>query len=123
MKVAPVSADLLIKVALVAAAAGAIWFVYRKAAANLPDLITAFDPTSDQNLAYKGTNAVLDAVISEDGPGRNADGSITAGGWAFDILNPGVNARIREMLKPSTSVGKPAPAPSAPMYDPTPGIY
>ncbi len=124
MKIGAVSGDLVIKLALAAAAAGALYYVYKKASGALPGALNYVNPLSDQNAAYQGTNAVLDSLVSEDGPGRNADGSITAGGWWYDIWNPGTNARIRDMLK-GTSTGSPAPTPAAaaPIYDPTPGIY
>lgn len=124
MKVGAVSGDLVVKLALGLAVAGALWYVYRKASGALPGALDYINPMSDQNAAYQGTNAVLDSLVSDDGPGRNADGSITLGGWLYDIWNPGTNARINDMLKP-TPIGSPAPkpAPYTPIYDPTPGIY
>lgn len=124
MKIGAVSGDMVIKLALAAAAAGAIWYVYKKASGALPDALNYVNPLSDKNVAYQGTNAVLDSMVSDDGPGRNADGSITLGGWLFDIFNPSTAAQIKNITKP-TNTGSPAPtlAAAAPMYDPTPGIY
>lgn len=64
------------------------------------------------------------SLVSEDGPGRNADGSVTLGGWLYDVFNPSTAAQIKNITKP-TPLGSPAPTPAAaaPMYDPTPGIY
>lgn len=123
MKIAPVSGDLVVKLALGLAAAGALWYVYKKASGALPGALNYVNPMSDQNLAYQGSNLVLDSLVSEDGPGRNADGSITAGGWWYDIWNPGTNARIREMLKGTPKAPAPNTANTLPLYDSTPGIY
>lgn len=124
MKIGAVSGDLVIKLALAAAAAGALYYVYKKASGALPDALNYVNPLSDQNAAYQGTNAVLDSLVSEDGPGRNADGSVTLGGWLYDVFNPSTAAQIKNITKP-TPLGSPAPTPAAaaPMYDPTPGIY
>lgn len=134
MKVAPVSADLLIKLALGAAVIGvAVWAVRRTTTAlgeaipDLPDfgawassaghaigsaadsassafwaaedwtrdtfanaterrdavlssIGTAVNPASDQNLAYRGVNAL--------GSSLTGDSHFTLGGWLYDLLNP-----------------------------------
>lgn len=110
IKVGAVSGDLLIKLALGAAVVGVAVYGLRKvstwAAPGLGAvgevLSTGLNPASDQNYAYQGTNAVLDTVVSNDGPGRNADGSITLGGWLFDIFNPDTAAAVRDVTSPVT---------------------
>lgn len=90
MKVAPVSADLLIKLALMATAIGGLWYVGRRVAGALPSagaLVQAFNPASDQNLAYTGVNALGNAIVDATGPGRNADGSWTFGGFLYDVTH------------------------------------
>lgn len=96
MKVAPVSADLLIKLALTASVIGVGVMLVRRAAAALPSMpdlpsfetvVQSFNPASDQNLAYSGVNALGNAVVDASGPGRNADGSWTLGGWIYDVTH------------------------------------
>nr|WP_315242846.1 hypothetical protein [uncultured Albidiferax sp.] len=105
MKVAPVSADLLIKLTLIAAAVAGIWYVGKKAtdtvaaaweplsnavisvgeyASEIAPYVTPWNP---QNIVYQGVGSVGGAIVSPTGPGRNADGSWTLGGWLYDI-NP-----------------------------------
>lgn len=52
--------------------AGAIYFIYT----NREKIKSWFNPTSDQNLAYQGTNAALRAVGIEE----------TLGTWAYNFL-------------------------------------
>lgn len=76
-------------VALVAAIsiAGAAYWIYEKFLKDkLPDEHT-FDPTSDKNLAYRGTNAV--------GAALTGDKSFSLGSWLYDITHPGEGAAIR----------------------------
>ena len=93
MKVAPVSADLLIKLGLVAAAGVALLLLLRKVQSSLPsaDSIAAaaqyVNPASNQNVVNQGVSAVGGALVSDTGPGRNADGSWTLGGWLYDITH------------------------------------
>lgn len=48
----------------------------------------AINPTSDKNLAYTGVNAVGGVLVQDEaGPGKNADGSWTFGGWVYDVLH------------------------------------
>lgn len=49
----------------------------------------AINPLNNDNIFYSGVNAVGGAIVDKDnGPGRNADGSWTLGGWLFDITHP-----------------------------------
>jgi hypothetical protein len=49
----------------------------------------AVNPLNNQNVFYSGVNAIGGAIVDKDnGPGRNADGSWTLGGWLYDITHP-----------------------------------
>lgn len=109
MKVSPVSADLLIKLALVAAGAGLVYFAWRKlsnavsgpldslsnaatqafaeAGIVADAVITGVNPASSENIVNRGVTAIGDSIVSPDGYGRNADGSWTLGGWFYDITH------------------------------------
>ena len=98
MKIAPVSGDMDIKLALVAAAAGALYFAFRKVS-NVAggvydsvteiagDVVEAVNPADPDNLVNRGVTAIGSAVVSPTGPGRNADGSWTLGGSLYDITH------------------------------------
>lgn len=92
MKVAPISGDLVVKLALGAAVIGVLYYATTRLQAALPSVQQvkdALDPTSDKNLAYTGVNALGNAVASTDpdAAGRNADGSWTLGGWLYDVTH------------------------------------
>ena len=106
MKFAPVSADLLVKLALLAAGVGlAVYLVRRatgavsegigKALTSASDLVTdvadsvivGTNPVNPANYANRAVTAIGSAVVSDTGPGRNADGSFTVGGWLYDITH------------------------------------
>ena len=103
MKLAPISVDLLLKLALIAGGIGLVVYLVRRAsgavsgavdtvvagAQHVADaVITGVNPTNPQNWAYSGANAVGATVVSDTGPGRNADGSWTVGGWLYDVTHP-----------------------------------
>jgi hypothetical protein len=98
MKIAPPSADLLIKLALGALlVGGAVWAIKRAttaasdaagqvldAASTAVDTIaTGVNPTSTENWAYRGVNAVGGAVAGQP------SGSWSLGTWIYDITHPG----------------------------------
>lgn len=103
MKLAPVSADLLIKVAIGAAVIGLAYLAYRKASTAASDawgaastalgtvadeVIVAVNPADPGNLANSAIAAIGGAMVTDPaGPGKNADGSWTLGGWAYDVLH------------------------------------
>lgn len=104
MKLGTVSPDLLIKLALVAGAIGLAWYAYRRtvdgaraaADAVIHDLGQVADavavgtnPANPENYINRAAVSVGTAVVSETGPGRNADGSWTPGAWAYDVFHPG----------------------------------
>lgn len=69
---------------LAVVAIGAAYLLARKAGATVSDAAaavgTAVNPVSDQNLAYKGVNAVGSAVTG--------DQSFSLGGWIYDLTHP-----------------------------------
>lgn len=99
MRVQPVSGDMLIKLGLVVAAAGAVYLVWRKAANLGGDVIEAasevadavvvgINPTNHENIVNRGVSAVGGAVFtSPTAPGKNADGSWTLGGSIYDLTH------------------------------------
>ena len=102
MKIGPISADLLIKLALVGAGIGlAVYLVRRtsgaageaidKARAALEDtadaIIVGTNPVDPNNYANRAATAIGGALVSDTGPGRNADGTWTVGGWLYDITH------------------------------------
>lgn len=99
MQVQPVSADMLIKLALGAAVAGAIYLVWRKAsqvggdiveaATEVADqVIVAVNPADSQNIVNRGVTAVGSAIVTNpNGIGKNADGSWTLGGSIYDLTH------------------------------------
>lgn len=83
-----------VTVAIVAtvAAVAAVYLATRAARAAVDAAGTvgqAINPVNPNNVFYGGVNAVGGALVTEpDGPGKNADGSWTLGGWIFDITHP-----------------------------------
>lgn len=68
------------KMLLGAVAALGVYLLYRKVANALPtsaEVVTAFNPTSDQNLAYKAASTVTEAVT----------GDPSFGGWIYDMTH------------------------------------
>ena len=112
MKFAPISSDLVIKLALAAAGVGLVWYALRQSRAAVSGALSAVgdaareaadsvvvgtNPTNANNWINRGVTAAGSAAVSADGPGRNADGSWTVGGWLYDIThaNP-IDARTSE---------------------------
>lgn len=102
---------MLLQLALLAAGVGLVWYLYRQTAGKLSgaaaavsetvgDLVDAagevadavivgVNPSDPGNWVNQGATAVGSALVSDTGPGRNADGSWTVGGWLYDLANPG----------------------------------
>lgn len=85
MKIAPVSADLLIKLALASAAVGLLWYVGTKIASAGQGAITAagqalqlVNPASTENVAYQTANTVTEAIT----------GDSSFGGWLYSVTHP-----------------------------------
>lgn len=102
MKTTAVSGDLMVKLALGLAVAGVGYFLFRKVASGASGAAAAavdyVNPASSGNLVNRGVSAIGGALVSDTGPGRNADGSWTLGGWLYDITHDD------PLAAPSTSV-------------------
>lgn len=100
MRVSAVSGDLLVKLGLSAVVLGGVaWVIWRNR-----ELLDKINPASRENVAYQTANQVGGALVTNpDGPGKNADGSWSLGGFIFDILNPGTVDAVRSMSKPANS--------------------
>jgi len=109
MKVAPVSADLLVKLAIAGAVGLAIYYALKKAGDGLSAVsdsvgevvdavVTSVNPNSSENLVYKSTAAVGSMLVTDpNGPGKNADGSWSLGGWFYDITHPEAVQKIKAL--------------------------
>ena len=116
MKIAPVSADLLIKVGIGLAACGLVYIAYRKisgAASSAIDsvgeaasaAVDAVNPASPTNIVNRGFNAVTQAIAG--------DPNWTLGGAIYDWTHP-------DPLKSPAKVASPK-RPQSPMrYQATP---
>ena len=134
MKPPGISADLAVKLAIGAAAAGLVWVAYRRAqdaaisiaqaaaearqvAGRVADaVIVGVNPANPDNFVNRAVTAAGSAVVSETGPGRNADGSWTFGGALFDLANWGWD---RNLSTPNPGLPAPGRASgSAPLFNP-----
>lgn len=115
MKIAAVSADLLIKLAIGAAVIGGAVYLLRKASTSVSDafagvseavsdvadsVIVGINPANSENIVNRGVNAIGGAIVSDTGPGRNADSSWTVGGWLYDVTHPEVVAQRDSITAP-----------------------
>lgn len=104
MKLAPLSSDLVVKLAIGTALACLVWYAYRQAVGKLGStvddlkasagkiadaVIEGTNPANPENVVNRAVTAIGSAVVSADGPGRSADGSWRPGAWLFDIRHPG----------------------------------
>jgi len=87
MTVAPVSADLLIKLALVAAGVGVLWYAYSKvsgvtvkAARQVADAAAVgLNPANQDNIVNRGVSSVGSAISG------NANWNL--GSWIYDVTH------------------------------------
>ncbi len=109
MKIAPISADLLVKIALLAGAGLLVLYLVRRSTdavsgvfeaageavgaawADVQDVadsvIVGVNPSNPSNWVNQAVSSAGAAVVSPTGPGRNADGSWTLGGWLYDVTH------------------------------------
>lgn len=110
MKLQPLSADLVVKLALIAAGlVGAVLVVraVREGASAALDgaaewadnlASTTLNPASTDNAVYSGINRVGGALASApDGAGMNSDGSWSLGGWLYDVTHPATAQAVRQV--------------------------
>lgn len=90
MKVAPPSADLLIKLALAAGGVALAWWAYQKAVGGaakavqtihqaVDATVTAVNPASSDNLVNRGVTSIGSTLTGDNG--------FTVGGWLYDITH------------------------------------
>lgn len=132
-----VSGDLIVKLGLGVAVLGAIGLVMWRIKSMAPAVVAAVNPADPNNLANQAVGAIGGALVSSPtGPGKNADGSWSLGGWMHDVINPSTAQAVRDMSGPVQ-----APEPAIPRdpydfifgrkayvqtdgpWDNTPGIY
>ena len=99
MKIGAVSGDMVIKLAMGAAVLGLGYMAFKKLSgtagavfdgvAEVADtVVTAVNPASSENLINRGVSAVGGAIVKDPaGPGKNADGSWSLGGWIYDVTH------------------------------------
>lgn len=110
MKVSPVSADLLIKLAMGAAAVGVVFYGFKRLSGAVSDTLSsgleylpsrqevadALNPVSDQNLAYKAANNVVQYLPAGE--------SETLGTWLHKTFS-GDDERVAAALNPKPFSG------------------
>lgn len=83
MKIAPVSADLLVKLAIGAGAVLAVVYLGRRlgdaAGQAVGTVVDAINPASDQNLVYRAVNAGVQAATGTPD---------TLGTWIYNVTHP-----------------------------------
>lgn len=92
MKVGAISGDMAVKLGLGVLALGVVGYLaYKASSAAAAAAAWAGDnlnPASQNNVAYQTVNSFGGAIVSDPaGPGMNADGSWTLGGWIYDITH------------------------------------
>lgn len=109
MKLGTVSTDLLIKLALLAGGALLVVYLVRRSGhavtgafdaagaavgeawdqvQDVADaVIVGVNPSNPSNWVNQAVTSAGAAVVSPTGPGRNADGSWTLGGWLYDVTH------------------------------------
>lgn len=83
--------DLVMMAGAAAVIGAGLYLVARK-------VLPALNPLNRENAVYTSVNdvgAIL--VTAPDGPGKNADGSWTLGGWLHDTFNPETAEAVRNM--------------------------
>ena len=110
MKIAPISADLLIKLSLAVAVAAGLFYAYKKAtgaagaavdavtekAAEVADaVIVSVNPANPGNIINRGVSAAGSAITGQ------ASWSLGAAAWEF--FNPGAVAREKAAIGITTS--------------------
>jgi hypothetical protein len=95
MRVAPVSGDFMVKLAIGAALLGLAWWALERARSAASDAVggalssigEAVNPASADNLINRAVTAIGEAITGPQSPGRNADGSWTVGAWLYDVTH------------------------------------
>lgn len=63
----------------------------------------AINPLNDDNVFAESVNRLGAGLVSDPaGPGKNADGSWTLGGWFYDVTHPDTYSAIRNIGQPTS---------------------
>lgn len=115
MKITAISGDMALKAGIGLVALFLAWRVYQgakqaaaDAAASIYDagtyVVDKLDPTNPNNVAYQTVNAgageIVGGIAGPTGPGMNADGTWTLGGYLYDIFNPVQAYAVRNISQP-----------------------
>lgn len=131
------SDDMTVKLAIAAGLGLAGFFLVRKiagaAGAGVQQAAIFLNPADPGNLVNRGVTAVGSALVTDpEGPGKNADGSWTLGGYFYDIFHPTEVAAVKNISKPvnvsntavtSRQTYADTVASNSAGWDNTPGIY
>lgn len=91
---------LLIKLALAGVGVALAVYLVRKAASAAGDaaaaIVPLINPADANNVAYHTVSEIGGAIVTDPtGPGKNADGSWSLGGWLYDVTHPGTVSAIK----------------------------
>lgn len=111
MKMQPISTDLMVKLGLAVGAGLALYMLARKAGQAISttfdsvgevvgDVAEFVNPVNPENGVNRVVTAIGQSAVQDaDGPGKNADGSWTFGGWFYDVMH-GDQINYRLLGKP-----------------------
>lgn len=90
---------------LIAAGLLATAYIVKKAGGAAADaaaqVADAVNPLNHDNIFASTVNKVGGAIVTDpNGPGKNADGSWSLGGWLFDVFNPRTARAVAETTSP-----------------------
>lgn len=127
VRIGPLSPELVLRLALIAAGVGLAVYLYRRtagAAAAVADqvaevadaVIVGVNPANPGNWVNQAVTSAGSAVVSDTGPGRNADGSWSLGGALYDLTHWGW---ADELTTPSPTSSAGTVSGGTPMLIPT----
>lgn len=90
---------------LIAGGLLAVAYIVTKVGGKVSDtaekVVNAVNPLNHDNVFASTVNKVGGALVSDpNGPGKNADGSWSLGGWLHDVLNPDTARAVAEVSNP-----------------------
>lgn len=97
--------DIKTETLLIAGGLLAVAYVVTKvggaAAAGAAQVAQAVNPLNHDNVFATTVNSIGGGLVTDpNGPGKNADGSWSLGGWLHDVLNPGTARAVAEASSP-----------------------
>lgn len=104
IKIAPISGDLMIKIGagvlLLGGVAMLIYTIKSQASAAAGWAANHLDPSNPENIAYSTVNTWGGELVADPmGPGKNADGSWSLGGWLYDVTHPTTAEAVANITK------------------------